>query len=74
MWGRVLVALRLFLTHKEGTRSSDFQSNELPLKFIRRIVPYEVPLGKNNNKALEPYGLYYRQRYNVASELIFKIF
>ena len=31
---------------KKGTGTSDFQLNWPPLKFIRRPLPYEVPLGK----------------------------
>jgi hypothetical protein len=55
----VLVAFQSLLTLKKGTRTLDFQLNEPPLKFIRRPLPYEVPLGKKiiNNKTLEPYGL-----------------
>ena len=66
----VLVTFQSLLTLKKGTRSLDFQSNAPPLKFKRRPLPQEVPLGEknNNNKTLEPYGLYYRQRYSVASD------
>jgi hypothetical protein len=71
--GGGLVALRSFSTIKKGTRTLNFQSNDPPLKFLRQTLPYEVPLGKkiiiNNNKTLEPYGLYYRQRYSVASDM-----
>jgi hypothetical protein len=69
----VLVAFQSLLTPKRGTKTLDFQSNEPPLKFIQRPLPYEVPLEKknNNNKTLQPYGLYYRQRYSVVSEIQF---
>jgi hypothetical protein len=43
---RVLVAFQSILTLKKGARALDFQSNEPPLMFIRRPLPYEVPLGK----------------------------
>ena len=43
----VLVAFQSLLTLKKGTRTLDFQSNESPMKFLRRPLPYEVPLGKN---------------------------
>ena len=45
--GGGLVALQSFSTIKKGTRTLDFQSNEPPLKLLRRPLSYEVPLGKN---------------------------
>ena len=44
--GGGLVALQSLSTIKKGTRTIDFQSNEPPLKFLRRPLPYKVPLGK----------------------------
>ena len=41
-----LVALQSFSTIKRGTRTLDFKSNEPTLKFLRRPLPYEVPLEK----------------------------
>jgi hypothetical protein len=65
-----LVSLSSLLTLKNGTRTSYFQSNEPPPKFMRPPFPYECFWEKinNNNKTSEPYILYYRQRYSVASD------
>jgi len=39
--------LQSLLTFIKGTQTFNLQSNEPPPKFIRLILPYEVPLGKN---------------------------
>ena len=43
------VALKSLSTVKKGPISSNFQSNEPLLKFIRQLLWYEVPCSKNNN-------------------------
>jgi len=41
---------KYFASLEKSTRTSGFQSNEPPPKFIRPSFPYEEPLGKRKNK------------------------
>ena len=67
---RGLVAFRPLLTLYKGIRTFEFSIKWAPSKAYAAIFFIRSASGKKiiNNKTLEPYGLYHRQRHRVASD------